>query len=53
LKGGGGNETALPSSGTVGRRAAFKITGNKCRLFARVNYQTERVFVLYILTQAE
>jgi mRNA interferase HigB len=37
----------------VGRRTVFNITGNKYRLISRVNYQTQRVFVLYILTHAE
>ena len=37
----------------VGRRTIFNIAGNKYRLIARVNYQTQRVFVLYILTHAE
>jgi len=37
----------------VGRRTVFNIAGNKCRLIARVNYQSQRVFVLHILTHAE
>jgi mRNA interferase HigB len=37
----------------VGRRTVFNISGNKYRLIARVNYQTQRVFVLHILTHAE
>jgi mRNA interferase HigB len=37
----------------VGRRTVFNIAGNKYRLIARVNYQTQRVFVLYILIHAE
>jgi len=37
----------------VGRRTVFNIGGNKYRLIARVNYQTQRVFVLYLLTRAE
>jgi len=37
----------------VGRRTVFNIAGNKYRLIARVNYQTQRVFVLYILTHPE
>jgi|SRR5215467_5792930 len=37
----------------VGRRTVFNIAGNKYRLIARVNYRTQRVFVLYILTHAE
>lgn len=41
------------SADLVGRRTVFNIAGNKYRLVARVNYQTQRVFVLYILTHAE
>ena len=37
----------------VGRRTVFNIAGNKYRLIARVNYQSQRVFVLYILTHTE
>lgn len=37
----------------VGRRTIFNIAGNKYRLIARVNYQSQRIFVLYILTHAE
>ena len=37
----------------VGRRTVFNIAGNKYRLIARVNYQSQRVFVLHILTHAE
>ena len=37
----------------VGRRTVFNIAGNKYRLIARVNYQTQRIFVLYILSHAE
>ena len=37
----------------VVRRTVFNIAGNKYRLIARVNYQVQLVFVLYILTHAE
>jgi mRNA interferase HigB len=37
----------------VGRRTVFNIAGNKYRLIARVNYQSQMVFVLYLLTHAE
>jgi mRNA interferase HigB len=37
----------------VGRRTVFNIAGNKYRLIARVDYSTQRVFVLYLLTHAE
>jgi mRNA interferase HigB len=42
-----------PSADLVGRRTIFNIAGNKYRLIARVNYRTQRVFVLYILTHAD
>jgi mRNA interferase HigB len=37
----------------VGRRTVFNIAGNRYRLIARVNYETQRVFVLFLLTHAE
>ena len=37
----------------VGRRTVFNIKGNKYRLIARVNYRTQRVFILRILTHEE
>ena len=42
-----------PNADLVGRRTVFNIAGNKYRLIARVNYRSQRVFVLYILTHAE
>ena len=42
-----------PSADLVGRRTVFNIAGNKYRLIARMNYQTQRVFVLYILTHSD
>jgi mRNA interferase HigB len=42
-----------PSADLVGRRTVFNIAGNKYRLIARVNYRSQRVFVLFILTHAE
>ena len=42
-----------PNADLVGRRTIFNIAGNKYRSIARVNYQTQRVFVLHILTHAE
>jgi mRNA interferase HigB len=42
-----------PSADRVGRRTVFNIAGNKYRLIARVNYESQRVFVLYLLTHAE
>ena len=37
----------------VGRRRVFNIAGDKYRLIVRVNYDTQRVFVLHLLTHAE
>jgi mRNA interferase HigB len=42
-----------PSADLVGRRTIFNIAGNKYRLVARVNYRTQRIFVLHILTHAD
>jgi len=38
---------------TVGRRTIFNIHGNHYRLVARLNYKTQRVFILGILTHTE
>jgi mRNA interferase HigB len=48
-----GLRQVYPNADLVGRRTVFNISGNKYRLIARVNYETQRVFVLYILTHAE
>lgn len=37
----------------VGRRTVFNVSGNKYRLIARINYLSQKLFVLYILTHAE
>jgi mRNA interferase HigB len=37
----------------VGRRTVFNIAGNKYRLIVRVNYFSQRVFVLFLLTHSE
>jgi mRNA interferase HigB len=37
----------------VGRRTVFNVAGNKYRLIARINYISQKVFVLYLLTHAE
>jgi mRNA interferase HigB len=42
-----------PSADLVGPRTVFNICGNKYRLIERVNYQTQRVFVLHLLMHAE
>ena len=43
----------LPHADLVGRRTVFNIKGGSYRLVARVNYKSQLVFVLYILTHAE
>ena len=35
------------SADQVGRRTVFNIAGNKYRLIARVNYRTQKVFILH------
>jgi mRNA interferase HigB len=37
----------------VGRRTVFNIAGNKYRLVARVNYVSQTVFVLHVLTHSD
>lgn len=37
----------------VGRRTVFNIHENHYRLITRVNYRSERVFILHVLTHAE
>ena len=37
----------------VGRRTVFNISGNKYRLIARVNYLTQKVFILHIMKHVE
>lgn len=41
------------SADPVGRRTVFNIAGNKYRLIARVNYRTQKVFILHIMTHDE
>lgn len=41
------------SADPVGRRTVFNIAGNKYRLIARVNCQTQKVFILHIMTHDE
>ena len=37
----------------VGRRTVFNIAGNKYRLIARVNYISQTVFALHVLTHSD
>jgi mRNA interferase HigB len=41
------------SADQAGRRTIFNIGGNKYRLIARMNYQSQRVFILHIMKHAE
>jgi mRNA interferase HigB len=41
------------SADRVERRTVFNIGGNKYRLIARVNYRSQRVFILHILKHSE
>ena len=43
----------FPHADPVGERTVFHIGGNKYRLIARVNYRTQKVFILTVLTHAE
>jgi mRNA interferase HigB len=43
----------FPHADPVGERTVFNIGGNKYRLIARVNYRTQKVFILAVLTHAE
>ncbi len=42
-----------PHADKVGRRTVFNIAGNNYRLITRINYNTQKVFVISILTHAE
>src|ERR1700680_5302592 len=42
-----------PNADLVGRRTVFNIAGNKYRLIARVNYVSQTVFVLQLLTHSD
>ena len=41
------------SADQVGRRTVFNIAGNKYRLIGRVNYRTQRIFILHIMKHDE
>jgi mRNA interferase HigB len=43
----------IGSADQVGRRTVFNIAGNKYRLVARVNYRTQRTFILWIMNHGE
>jgi mRNA interferase HigB len=41
------------SADQVDRRTVFNISGNKYRLIGRVNYRTQKVFILHIMKHTE
>lgn len=43
----------FPHADIVGERTVFNIGGNKYRLIARVNYRTQKVFILAVLTHVD
>ncbi len=45
--------TDFGSADQVGRRTVFNIAGIRYRLIARVNYRTQRVFILQIMTHTD
>jgi mRNA interferase HigB len=42
-----------PHADKVGRRTVFNSGGNEYRLITRINYLTQKVFIVRILTHAE
>jgi mRNA interferase HigB len=46
-------KTVYSSADQVNRRTVFNISGNNYRLIARINFRTQIVFVLHILTHEE
>ncbi len=44
---------AFPSADQVGKFTVFNIGGNKARLIAAVHYNTQRVYIRYVLTHAD
>lgn len=46
-------QRVFPHADQVGRRTMFNIAGNKYRLIARINYRTQKLYVLAVLTHAE
>lgn len=41
------------SADKVGKLTVFNIAGNKYRLIAYIDYQSQKVFIRYVLTHAE
>lgn len=42
-----------PSADSVGRYTVFDIRGNKYRLISRINYRSQTLFVIAVLTHEE
>ena len=42
-----------PHADKVGRRTVFNIGGNSYRLITRINYNSQKVFIISILTHTE
>jgi len=42
-----------PHADRVGRRTVFNIGGNNYRLITRINYHSQKIFIIRILTHAE
>ena len=43
----------FPSADHVGKYTVFNIGGNKARLIVAIHYNTQRVYIRYVLTHAE
>jgi mRNA interferase HigB len=43
----------FPSADNVGTCVVFNIGGNKCRLIAYINFESQRLYTLHVLSHAE
>jgi mRNA interferase HigB len=43
----------FPSADSVGTCVIFNIGGNKCRLIAYINFESQRVYTLHVLSHAD
>src|SRR5277367_482782 len=43
----------FPSADAVGQFTVFNIKGNAYRLITEINYQTQKIFLRFVLTHAE
>lgn len=46
-------QSFYPKAEAVGNFTVFNIKGNKYRLIVAINYQTQRIYIKYVLTHAE